>query len=369
MKIVADDKIPWLRGVFEPFAEVVYLPGKKISPADVADADALIVRTRTVCGRDLLAGSKVRVVATATIGFDHIKTEELETLSIPWYNAPGCNAGSVKNYIASALSNFGCDLTGRTLGIIGVGNVGKLVAEVGRAFGMKLLLNDPPRADKEGAAGFVQLDELLRESDIVTMHVPLEKSGKYPTVDMADEKFFRAMKPGSCYFNSCRGEVVVPSALKSALQSGKISCALMDVWPGEPNIDPELAALIRFGTPHIAGYSKDGKANGTAAAVRCVSKALGIKELYDFTVETLPKPVFDETIMVDGNAPVWQQLNQAVLHTYDIMDDVKAFYSNISGFEELRGSYWNRREFPAYTVCGASQNAKEKLEILGFKVK
>jgi erythronate-4-phosphate dehydrogenase len=172
MKITADDRIPFLKGVFEPYARVEYLPGKSISPADVAESDAVIVRTRTRCGKDLFAGSKVRFVATATIGFDHIDSRELAECGIEWSNAPGCNADSVKNYIASALSVIPGKLAGKTIGIIGVGHVGSRVAAAAEAFGMNVLLNDPPRAEKEGAEKFTGLDELLAASDIVTLHVP-----------------------------------------------------------------------------------------------------------------------------------------------------------------------------------------------------
>ena len=370
MKIVADDKIPFLRGVFEPYADVVYLPGAKISPADVADADALIVRTRTKCGKALLAGSNVKIVATATIGFDHLRPAELDELGIQWANAPGCNAQSVKQYIASALASLKRDLSGMTLGIIGVGHVGKLVAQAGEAFGMRVLKNDPPRAEKEGDAEFCDLDTLLRESDIITVHVPLERGGKYPTLNMADEKFFASAKRGAIFFNSCRGEVVVPEAFKAARRSGQIAGALFDVWPQEPDLDPELIELVDFGTPHIAGYSKDGKANGTAASVQVIARKFGIEPLYCWkpAENEIPSPVFDTTIEIDGTLPLWEQLNRAVLHTYEIMRDVNSLYSDPSQFEALRGGYWNRREFTAFTVCGASEEAAEKLAALGFKI-
>lgn len=369
MKIVIDDKIPFIRGVLEPFADVLYLPGSRITPADVHDADALIVRTRTTCNSALLANSAVKVVATATIGFDHINTAELDALGIRWFNAPGCNAASVKNYIASALANLPLDLENKTLGIIGVGNVGKLVADVGRAFNMRVLLNDPPRADKEGKAAFTDLPELLQLSDVVTTHVPLETGGAYPTLNMADEKFFSAMKDGAYFFNSCRGEIIVPSALKSALRNGKPAGALLDVWPAEPNLDPELVKLVKFGTPHIAGYSKDGKANGTAMAVQVIAEFFGIDALRHWRPDTLPPPVYPVEITLPPNLSRRQQLNAAILHAYDIMNDVKQLYADVQNFEQHRGSYWNRREFHAFTVTGASPETEPALRLLGFNVK
>ena len=368
MKIVADDKIPYLKGVFEPFAEVVYLPGGKISPADLADADALITRTRTKCDKELLGNSKVKIVATATIGIDHLNTAELNEMGILWRNAPGCNADSVKNYIAGALASLGRDLSGMTLGIIGVGHVGKKIAEVGKAFNMNILLNDPPRAEAEGDSAFTGLDELLAKSDIVTLHVPLECSGKYPTLNMADENFFAKMKHGAYFFNSCRGEVMDKAAFISAKNSGKIAGALIDVWPDEPDLDPALLDAVEIGTPHIAGYSREGKANGTTASVRAVAEVFDIEPLKNFQLPALPPPVFPEEIKLDAALPVWQQLAGAVLHVYDVRRDAAGLKAAPAQFEALRGSYWNRREFSAYTVKNASSDVKKSLELLGFKI-
>lgn len=368
MKIVADDKIPYLKGVFEPFAEVAYLPGGKISTADLADADVLITRTRTKCNKALLAGTQVKLVATATIGIDHLNTAELDELGILWRNAPGCNADSVKNYIASALATLDTDLTGKTLGIIGVGHVGRKIAEVGRAFGMNVLLNDPPRAEVEGKDAFTELDDLLANSDVVTLHVPLEIDSKYPTLNMADQAFFDRMKQGAYFFNSCRGEVMVKDAFLAAKNSGKIAGALIDVWPDEPDLDPALLAAVEIGTPHIAGYSREGKANGSAACVRTVAEMFDIAELKNFQLPELPQTVFPEIIELDSTLPVWKQLSTAVLHVYDVRRDAAALKSSPKEFEALRGSYWNRREFSAYTVKNAAEDALAALELLGFKI-
>ena len=370
MKIIADDKIPYLSGVLEPYAEVIYLPGGKITASDLADADALITRTRTRCDRALLENSSVKLVATATIGVDHINTDELDSMGILWRNAPGCNAVSVKNYIASALANLNRDLSGMTLGIIGVGHVGKHIADAGRAFGMTVLLNDPPRAEAEGNDAFTELDELLENSDVVTMHVPLERGGKYPTFNMADERFFAKMRPGAFFFNSCRGEVMNKAAFIAAKRSGKIAGALIDVWPDEPDLDPELTKLVELGTPHIAGYSKDGKANGTSAGVRAVAEVFDIPQLKDFRVDPglLPPPVYPEKILIDSALPLWQQINTAVLHAYDVKRDSDELRNAPDKFEDIRGAYWNRREFSAYTVCGASDEANTALALLGFNI-
>ena len=368
MKIVIDDRIPFIRGVFEPFAQVIYLPGKDIDPAAVADADALIVRTRTRCNQALLGNSKVRFVATATIGFDHLNIAELSSCGIQWSNAPGCNAVSVKNYIASALAAMDEPLRGKTMGIIGVGHVGSKVALVARAFGMNVLLNDPPRAEKEGESGFTDLDDLLAASDIVTLHVPLEREGKYPTVNMADEAFFQKMRSKAWFFNSCRGEAVVEKALTGAVDSGKLSGVLMDVWPGEPDMSEKLLASVDFGTPHIAGYSADGKANGTTASVRFIAEKLNIEALKNWRPSGLPDPEYPPVIDLAGGKTADEAVRKAVLHAYDIRRDSEALAANPSQFEHLRGSYWVRREFSAYSVKNFPESAAEALQLLDFNL-
>ena len=359
MKVVADDKIPFLRGVFEPFANVEYLPGNSIDREALLDADALIVRTRTNCTPELLAGTKVKFVATATIGFDHISPD----LPVPWSNAPGCNAASVAQYITSALLSLDdLPLAGRTLGIVGAGHVGTEVAAVGRALGMTVLLNDPPRQEKEGSSGFVPLAEVVEKSDFLTFHVPLERTGKYPTFHLADEALLKKMKPGSVLLNSSRGEVVDAAALKEILRTGKIH-AVLDVWENEPEIDPELQALLTFGTPHIAGYSTDGKANGTAMAVRAVAKALNITGLLDFEVKELPAAP-NPTIVLPAGISEKEALKRAVNAAYDIRQDDGNLRKEPGKFEFFRGHYPLRREFGAFTV----KNGPAALRELGFRL-
>ena len=323
MKIVCDDKIPFLRGVFEPYAEVVYLPGAAITSSDVRDADALVTRTRTRCDSALLEGSSVRVIASATIGYDHIDTAWCSEHRIEWANAPGCNSGSVAQYISSVLvvlaSRFDLDLGNMTLGIVGVGHVGSKVARVAQALGMRVLLNDPPRALAEGSDGFVSLEELIAGSDIITLHVPLSDSTRY----LFDAARIGIMRPDQILINTSRGEVVCGDALKEALRNGLLKAAVLDVWEHEPDIDPELAALVEIATPHIAGYSLDGKAAGTTAAVRVVARALGINELTDWSANLPPAA---------GN------------DTYDVTRDSDALKSDLSFFEHLRETYPVRRE-------------------------
>lgn len=365
MKIVCDDKIPFLKGVFEPYAQVVYLPGAKTTAADVRDADAIVTRTRTKCDESLLAGSKVRMIATATIGFDHIDTEWCESHGISWTNAPGCNSGSVCQYIASVLVSLFEELKGKTLGIIGVGHVGSKVEALARTLGMNVLLNDPPRAKAEGPEGFVSLEELLECSDIVTLHVPLASD----TYHLIDSKALAKMNPNQILINSSRGEVVDGDALKTALKEKRLRGAVLDVWEHEPDIDPELLELVNIATPHIAGYSADGKAAGTVASVRAVAHALGIKELYDWNVSDIPGGG-EFSIYGHYSKSTEEILREAILHTYDVSGDCAALRGDIGAFESLRSNYPIRREFEAFSLnlTDASGESIRILAELGFVI-
>ena len=374
MKIICDNKIPFLRGALEPFAEVVYLPGKETTAEVVRDADALITRTRTTCNASLLEGSKVRVIATATIGFDHIDTAWCEEHGIIWRNAPGCNSWSVKQYVTALLlalaQKRGLSLEGMTLGVVGVGNVGSKVAEAAGILGMKVLLNDPPRERAEGSDSFVSLDEIIRRSDIITLHVPLEKTGPDATWHLFDEARLAQMRPSQILINSSRGPVVDNKALKATLKAGTLRAACLDVWEGEPDLDPELVDLLDFSTPHIAGYSADGKANGTTAAVRVVASVLGLP-LTDWTASGVPAPLQSAEFEIDATGRSMQEvLTEAVLHTYDITADSDALRADLGAFERLRGDYPIRREFNYFTVKlkGGTPEMASRLTRLGFTV-
>ncbi|MBO4427060.1 MAG: 4-phosphoerythronate dehydrogenase PdxB [Bacteroidales bacterium] len=375
MKIVADNKIPFLRGALEPYAEVVYLPGKETTPEVVRDADALITRTRTICNEALLKGSKVKVIATATIGFDHIDTAWCEASGIVWRNAPGCNSWSVKQYITALLltlaKKHSLDLSKLTLGVVGVGNVGSKVAEAAGILGMRVLLNDPPRARKEGQEAFTDLSTLIARSDIITLHVPLEKSGPDATWHLFDAKRIATLRKDQILINSSRGPVVDNAALKEALKAGAIKAAALDVWEGEPDFDRELQSLLDIGTPHIAGYSADGKANGTTAAVRTVAEVLGLP-LADWTATGIPAPPQSPEFGIDAKGKTTQEvLTEAVLHTYDISADSDALLAEPGAFERLRGDYPIRREFTSFAVAlkDGTPEMAEKLSRLGFKLK
>jgi erythronate-4-phosphate dehydrogenase len=374
MKIVCDDKIPFLRGVLEPFAEVVYLPGKQTTAEVVRDADAIITRTRTKCNAELLSGSSVKVIATATIGFDHIDTGWCEANGIIWRNAPGCNSWSVKQYISSVLVSLarrhGLDLTKMTLGVVGVGNVGSKVAEAASLLGMKVLRNDPPRARREGPQGFVSLDELMAQSDIVTLHVPLTKEGEDATWHLFDAARIARLRPDQFLFNSSRGPVVDNAALRDALKAKTLRGAVLDVWENEPDIDRELMGLVEYSTPHIAGYSADGKANGTTMSVRTVASVLGLP-LTDWTASGVPAPAQPLAFCIDaaGKSDA-EVLAEAILHTYDVQRDSDALRAAPDQFEKLRGDYPVRREPTAFslTLRGGTAAQAETLSRLGFQI-
>ena len=374
MKIVCDNKIPFLRGVFEPWAEVVYLPGPETTPGVVRDADAVVTRTRTRCDAALLAGSSVRVVASATIGYDHIDTAWCEAHGILWRNAPGCNSSSVKQYIAAVLCTLarrhGLRLDALTLGVVGVGNVGSKVAEAAALLGMRVLLCDPPRARAEGAEGFVDLDTLVAQSDIVTLHVPLSREGEDATWHLFDESRLAAMRPDQFLINSSRGPVVDGAALRAALQAKALRGAVLDVWEGEPEPDRALMALLDIATPHIAGYSADGKANGTRMSVRTVAAVLGLP-LAAWRPADIPAPAQPLEFSLDASGKSRQEvLSEAILHTYDILADDRALRAHPERFEQLRGDYPVRREPTAFTLRlqGGDPALADALAALGFHI-
>lgn len=372
MKIVADEHIPFLRGALEPFASIAYMPGRKIGPDEVRDADAILVRTRTRCDRRLLEGSRVRFIGSATIGFDHIDVGYCAKRSIEWANAPGCNASSVMQYVGSALAclckRHELRLKPLTLGIVGAGHVGSRVEALARGLGMRVLLNDPPRARMEGPEGFVPLETILRECDIVSIHVPLRRQGPDRTHHLCDGPFFSRLRKAPFFVNTSRGEVVETRAIKEALDKRSIRGAVIDVWENEPDIDPELLGKAEIATPHIAGYSVDGKANGTSMVVRSLSRHfhLGLDGWRPCGVPAPAKPLIDRL-------PPGASAEEIVLHciafTYEVESDSRTLKSSPSTFEAQREGYPPRREFPSYRVAlpEAWERAGEALSTLGFR--
>ena len=340
MKIVADKNIPFLEGVFEPYADVVYIDGSQITHEDVVDADALIIRTRTKCNAELLGGTNVQMISTATIGTDHIDLKYCADNGIEVYNAEGCNAGGVMQYVFSALYGVAArkniKLDNANFGIIGVGNVGKKVEAMAKYLGFNVLRCDPPRAAAEGPEGFCSLEYLLANSQIVTMHTPLDET----TRGMADADFFMQLQPGAIFINASRGEVMDEAALKEVYP--KLGAAIIDTWNNEPDVDEELIDLVDVATPHIAGYSYQGKQNGTASAVQSVAKHFGIKELYDFYPENdIPD---HEPVLLDLKDKKQGEIAAVFQYNYPIFTDDFRFRMEPGNFEKMRSNYQYRRE-------------------------
>lgn len=330
MKIIADSAIPFLRGVLEPWAKVHYIPGAQISRRDVLDSDALIVRTRTRCDERLLSGSRVKLVATATIGFDHIDTAWCAAHNIAVSTAAGCNARGVLQWIAAALVHLsqtqGWLPAQRTLGIVGVGHVGSLVKAYAESWGFRVVCCDPPREARE-RCGFLPLDEVARQADILTFHLPLDTS----THHLAERRLFSLLKPSATIVNSSRGEVVDTEALLAS----EHPCVL-DVWEHEPHINPRLLDHALLATPHIAGYSEQGKATASAMVISalCRTFSLPLDGWYPpQAAPSSPRPIS------------WQELCNTILNAYDIAADSALLKSHPNEFEQMRDNYVYRREY------------------------
>ena len=344
MKIVMDEKIPYLRDALSAMGyEVVCLPGVSISRSDVMDADALFVRTRTRCDAALLEGTAVRFIGTATIGYDHIDAEYCYANGIEWTNAAGCNADAVLQYVQSVLYSWsrdkGVGLNGLVLGIVGVGEIGSRVAGWARSAGMGVLLNDPPRAAR-GEKGFVTLAEIAVSCDIITFHPTLSKSGDSPSYHLADDSFFASLTRCRLLVNASRGPVVDNVALKNALAAGLVGDAVLDVWENEPDINVDLLGMSYIATPHIAGYSAEGKMNASRMMLDAFVRFSGDTGIVPLLF--LPSP---------GNkGGVAANERDAMLSIYSPHADSVALKSDPGAFERLRNEYLLRREPQAYNI-------------------
>lgn len=330
MKIIADSAIPFLHGVLEPFAEVRYLRGGDITPDAVRDADALLVRTRTRCDEALLNGSSVRLIATATIGFDHIDLAWCRAHGVHVATAAGCNARGVLQWEAAVLAYLsqtqGWEPAERTLGVVGVGHVGSLVRAYAEAWGFRVVCCDPPRETREHA-GFLPLEEVAAQADILTFHTPFDPS----THHMADTRLFTRMKPTAVIVNSSRGPIVNGSSL---LDFG-MECVL-DVWEHEPEIDRTLLEHALLATPHIAGYSAQGKANATALTVRTIADFFDLPLLDWYPQEvspSLPRPIG------------WREMCATIVSRFDIEDQSRMLKAHPENFEAMRDNYLYREEY------------------------
>jgi erythronate-4-phosphate dehydrogenase len=370
MKIIADKNIPYLKGIAELFGEVTYLDGAAFTQETIEDADTLIVRTVTHFDENILKDTAVRLICSATIGYDHIDTAYCDSHGIAWTNAPGCNSGSVQQYIVSVLITMSrkksFDLKGKTIGIVGVGNVGKKVAKACEVLGMKVLLNDPPRQAKEGDSDFVSLQTIMDEADIITFHTPLTKDGEYKTYHLADAGFFSSLKKKPIIINSARGGIIDTNAIKTTLRKGEISGAVIDCWENEPNIDLEYLNMADIATPHIAGYSADGKANATRMSLTAIADFYRLsKEPVSLVKEPEPaNPVIDMNKYTDSDNRVYD----AILETYNPTADYSRLINNPDTFKKLRNEYPLRREYFAYNIINTRDEEKDILNCLDFQI-
>ena len=379
MRIVGDANIPLLADAFGPLGEVAALPADRITPEALRSADALLVRSVTRVDEALLAESTVRFVATATIGFDHIDRAYLSRRGMGFAYAPGSNARSVAEYVLAAIYTLAdrrrFRVTDMVLGVVGCGNVGGRLARMAQAIGMKVLRNDPPLARQTGDPRYVPI-EALAEADIVTFHVPLERSGPDATYHMIDEGLLARLKRGMTLINTSRGAVADTAALKAAIAGRRLGAVVLDVWEKEPNIDGELLQRADLATPHIAGYSYDGKTNGTLMVLEAFCRHFGLRREWD------PSPLMPPAARPRGRLlagiTVEKIIHEAIQAAYDIEADDKRLRAILAEpsdkrgrfFDSLRRDYPVRREFPGTTVELAEPNAaaKEALEALGFTV-
>ena len=352
-RIIIDANIPYIRGTFDKVAEVEYLTAKEITPQKVKSADALIIRTRTLCNADLLEGSQVKFIATATIGTDHIDIDYCDAHNIAWTNAPGCNAESVAQWVGSVLAvwsnKHNCSLSGKTIGIVGHGHVGKRVERLARLLGMKVLLNDPPLAINNPEQ-YVDLQTISRQCDVITFHTPLTREGKFATYHLFNaqcitnglepwRKMHNAQLPNKLprlIINAARGGIINENALLDTLHPAPYSLLLdfaIDCWEGEPETNPELREKALIATPHIAGYSADGKHNASQQVIKAVASFFNI---HPDTVEGLPPK---STTTATGDT-----LKNQLLHNYNILADSDALKSEPHKFEHFRSNYPIRRE-------------------------
>lgn len=382
MKTVACSNMPFVREAFSTLGDVTTLDGRAIAAEHVRDADLLAIRSTTQVDAALLDNSRVRFVGTATIGTDHLDVPYLEMRQIPWCSAPGCNANSVGEYLVSALLclavRHGFSLRGKTLGVVGVGNVGRCVVAKARALGLRVLQNDPPRqrSEPENAAQFVSLDHIRRESDILSFHVPLTQNAPDATQHIAGRRFFEGLRPGATLVNASRGAVLDTDALLSAMNDGTVRHAVIDTWEDEPRCRPDLLDRVDLATPHIAGHSFEGKVMGTVMVYREACRVVGVEPAWSHE-PLMPHPPVSVVNLTAAGRTFEQVLWDAVRPVYDIQAD-DARLRDAAGdrdararhFDALRKNYPMRREFRYTTVRvrDADERVRTALKALEFRV-
>lgn len=330
MKVIADENIPFLRGRLEAIgADVTYVDQFGFTPELVKDADILLIRTRTRCNSDLLEGSKVKLVATATIGTDQIDMDWCRRAGIIVRNAPGCNAPGVAQYVWSSLLRLGFDPGRHTLGIVGCGNVGKIVRQWGETIGTHIIINDPPLQHMGILDTYASLSDLLTECDAVTLHTPLTKTGRYPSYHLIGDAELSLMKDNAILVNAARGPVVDNAALRDHLASGRLR-SVIDTWEFEPRVDTDILDMVEYGTFHIAGYSLQGKQRATRMALEAVEEVMGVE---------INKEGLEPPYMADPNISA-----ERIIESYDPIYDTLALREDPEAFDRLRHDYNFRNE-------------------------
>ena len=351
LRILIDNKIPFIRGILENYAEVHYFnthftaivdsdSSREIAAInDLRKADILVIRTRTQCSAELLEGSDIKCIVTATIGIDHIDLKYCDEHGIKVLSAAGCNSGGVMQYVFTCLYHFAylkhLDLSNKTLGVVGVGNVGSKVAGLGEALGFKIMRNDPYKEHEPGI-DYYELDDLCRECDVISFHVPLTEL----TGGMIDDNFLASLKHRPIIINSSRGDVVKQSSLLS--NRDRIGGLILDVWPGEPDLDKDLLAMADIATPHIAGYSLEGKINGTVKSIRNVAEFAGYEDLKNFSA---PSDWYGSKrqVKLDANASQIDICKQ-FLDAFPVYELDRLLRESPANFETIRSNYDYRRE-------------------------
>lgn len=370
MKILVDENMPYARELFARLGEVKAVPGRPIPVAELDDADALMVRSVTKVNGQLLDGKGVRFVGTATAGTDHVDQDYLHQAGIAFSAAPGCNAIAVVEYVFSTLlmlaERDGFELADRTVGIVGVGNVGGRLQKRLEALGVRTLLCDPPRADNGEPGNFQPLDKLVEEADILTFHTPLYKDGPYKTWHLADEALISRLKPGAILINACRGAVVDNAALLKCLDAGQKLSTVLDVWEPEPDLNVALLDKVDIGTAHIAGYTLEGKARGTTQVFEAYSAFIGKPQQIALD-SLLPAPEFGRITL---HGPLDQPTLKRLVHlVYDVRRDDAPLrkVAGVAGeFDKLRKHYLERREWSSLFIQCDDAAAAKLLSALGF---
>ncbi|WP_020409764.1 4-phosphoerythronate dehydrogenase PdxB [Hahella ganghwensis] len=378
MKIVADENIPLVPQFFASVGEIQTYPGREITPEHVQDADILLVRSITPVNRQLLEGSRVKFVGTATIGLDHVDTDYLESAGIMYSNAPGCNASAVVEYVVGTLSvladDLGFDLEEKSVGIVGRGQIGSRLEKALANLGMTVKSNDPPR-EQAGEENLFPLEEVL-QCDVISIHVPLVEDGPFQTRHLLSRDIIENLRGDQILINSSRGDVLDEAALKDRLKAENPPSVVLDVFNGEPVIDVELAGLCHFVTPHIAGYTLDGKVAGTEMIYKSLCRFIGLPERHKLG-QFLPEPPLKKLAFSAGADPFWA-LHTAIRTCYDVRHDDSNLRRTLrlpaeqrgKAFDELRKKYRVRRGFEQVKIMlkGGKAELQSKLSAVGFNI-